>query len=125
MWCIPPKQVAAFVCAMEQVLDVYPRPHDPAYPVICMDETTKQCVKETRVPQPSAPGRAARYDADTVRDETAAWTKRRNACTTPAQCDSPPKMRASNFNACIRQYQVEATTSELTLTRLNRQSLEL
>ena len=44
MWCIPPKQDAAFVCGLEQVVDVYTRPHDPAYPVICMDETTKQCV---------------------------------------------------------------------------------
>ncbi len=41
MWCIPPMQDAAFVCAMEQVLDVYMRPHDPAQPVVCMDETTK------------------------------------------------------------------------------------
>ncbi len=36
MWCIPPKQDAAFVCSMEQVLDVYTRPHDPARPVVCM-----------------------------------------------------------------------------------------
>ena len=41
MWCIPPKQDAAFVCAMEPVLDVYTRPLDPAHPMVCMDETTK------------------------------------------------------------------------------------
>ena len=71
MWCIPPKHDAAFVCAMEQVLDVYTRPHDPARPVVCMDETTKQCVKETRTPQPLAPGRAARYDAEYERNGVA------------------------------------------------------
>lgn len=56
---------------MEQVLDVYTRPHDPLYPVICMDETTKQCVKETRLPQPPAPGRPARYDAEYERNGVA------------------------------------------------------
>ena len=59
------------MCAMEQVLDVYTRAHDPACPVICMDETTKQCVKETREPQPTAPGRAARYDAEYERNGVA------------------------------------------------------
>ena len=56
---------------MEQVLDVYTRPHDPAHPVVCMDETTKQCVKETRAPQPPAPGHPARYDAEYERNGVA------------------------------------------------------
>ena len=68
MWCIPPKEDAAFVCAMEQVLAVYTRPHDPANPVICMDETRKQCVRETRVALPAAPGHPARYDAEYERN---------------------------------------------------------
>jgi hypothetical protein len=42
MWCIPSEQNAAFVCAMENVLEVYKRPHDPSRPVICLDETSKQ-----------------------------------------------------------------------------------
>ena len=62
---------AAFVCAMEQVLGVYTRPQDPAYPFTCMDETTKQCVKETRVPQPVASGRPARFDAEYERNGVA------------------------------------------------------
>jgi len=56
---------------MEQVLDVYTRPHDPARPVVCMDETTKQCVREKRVPRPAAPGRAARFDAEYERNGVA------------------------------------------------------
>jgi DDE superfamily endonuclease len=47
---------------MEDVLTVYQRPHDPVYPVICMDETSKQLVGETRVSLPVAPGQPQRED---------------------------------------------------------------
>ena len=56
------------MCAMEQVLAVYTRPHDPTHPVICMDETRKQCVRETRLPLPAVPGQPARYDAEYERN---------------------------------------------------------
>ena len=68
MWCIPPQQNAAFVCAMENVLEVYTRPYDAAYPVICMDESSKQCAQEVRPPQGMRPGHAARYDAEYQRN---------------------------------------------------------
>lgn len=38
MWCIPPNQNAAFVAAMEDVLEVYSRAYNPDIPVVCMDE---------------------------------------------------------------------------------------
>ena len=44
---IPPAANAAFVAAMEDVLEVYTRPHDPARPLVCLDETSKQLVAET------------------------------------------------------------------------------
>jgi hypothetical protein len=44
---------------MEDVLEVYQRPHDPARPVVCLDETSKQLISETRVPIPAKPGRPA------------------------------------------------------------------
>ena len=47
---------------MEDVLDVYRRPYDSAIPVICMDETTKQLLADTREPVPLASGQAARVD---------------------------------------------------------------
>jgi len=47
---------------MEQVLDVYKRPWDPRYPVICMDESPKQLIAETRKPIPCSPGKPAKYD---------------------------------------------------------------
>jgi hypothetical protein len=47
---------------MEDVLDVYTRPYDPRYPQVCMDETSKQLLREVRPPQRPAPGHPARVD---------------------------------------------------------------
>lgn len=47
---------------MEMVLDVYKRPYDQQFPVVCMDESPRQLVGETRTPIPAEPGRPARYD---------------------------------------------------------------
>lgn len=49
---------------MEDVLDVYCRPYDPARPVVCMDETCKQLVAEVRPPIPAAAGQSERYDVE-------------------------------------------------------------
>ncbi|MCK9405943.1 MAG: IS630 family transposase [Methanothrix sp.] len=61
-WVIPPEQNGSFVANMEMVLDVYKRPFDPLHPIICMDESPKQLISETRKPIPAAPGRSAKYD---------------------------------------------------------------
>jgi hypothetical protein len=71
MWCIPPKSSAEFVQHMEDVLEVYHRPYDPARPVVCMDETNKQLIGEVREPLPPSPGRAERYDSVYVRNGVA------------------------------------------------------
>jgi hypothetical protein len=71
MWCIPPGRSAEFVCAMETVLNVYHRPYAPNFPVICMDETSKQLVAETRRPLPPLPGQPERYDYEYERHGTA------------------------------------------------------
>lgn len=47
---------------MEKVLEVYKRPYDKRFPVICMDESPKQLIRETRLPVPMSPGMPARYD---------------------------------------------------------------
>ena len=70
-WVIPPKANAEFVCAMEQVLEVYKRPYDPKHPVVCMDETNKQLTKQTRVPIPAHPGQPAREDHEYERNGVA------------------------------------------------------
>ncbi len=44
---------------MEDVLAVYTRPHDPDRPLVCLDESSKQLIAETRVPIPMKRGRPA------------------------------------------------------------------
>lgn len=61
MWVIPLAQNTAFVCAMERVLDVYHRPYDPVQPVVCLDESLKQLLCESRVPL-TLPDGSTRYD---------------------------------------------------------------
>jgi transposase len=46
-WVIP-KASADFVCAMEEVLDVYERPYERSHPVVCLDESPRQLISETR-----------------------------------------------------------------------------
>jgi DDE superfamily endonuclease len=53
---------------MEDVLEVYTRPYDPRFPVICLDETSKQLLREPRPGQPPAPGRPARVDYEYERE---------------------------------------------------------
>lgn len=47
---------------MENVLEIYKRPYSPAYPVVCMDESPRQLIKETRQVIPAEAGRIARQD---------------------------------------------------------------
>lgn len=68
MWCIPPEQDAAFVCQMEQVLEVYKRPYDARWPVVCMDEQPKQLISEVSPPLPVQPGHPACIDYEYVRE---------------------------------------------------------
>jgi hypothetical protein len=67
---IPPGQDAAFVAAMEDVLDVYCRPYDVRFPVVNMDEQPVQLVAETRTPLPMASGRPERHDYEYERRGT-------------------------------------------------------
>jgi hypothetical protein len=53
---------------MEDTLDVYKRPYDETHPLICMDESSKQHIKDTRQPIPAKPGAVARYDTEYERN---------------------------------------------------------
>ena len=46
-------------------------PYDPDYPVVCMDESSKQLIGEVREPVPCAPGQVARMDDEYVRNGVA------------------------------------------------------
>jgi hypothetical protein len=56
---------------MEDVLAVYALPYDPLYPVVCMDESSRQLIGEVHAPIPAAPGRPARMDHEYVRNGVA------------------------------------------------------
>lgn len=56
---------------MEDVLEVYRLPHDPRFPVVCMDESSKQLVGEVTAPIPLAPGRGRIMDHEYVRNGVA------------------------------------------------------
>lgn len=53
---------------MEDILEVYKRPYNPFYPLVCMDETSKQHIKETRIPIPAEPGKPEKYDYEYERN---------------------------------------------------------
>jgi DDE superfamily endonuclease len=68
---IPPDANAGFVAAMEDVLETYEKPRDPDRPLVCLDETSKQLVIETRAPIPAKPGQPARHDYEYKRNGVA------------------------------------------------------
>ena len=61
-WCVPPKVDAEYVWRMEDVIQTYLRPYDPAYPVVCFDEACKQLFGEVRPVLPMRPGSPAKQD---------------------------------------------------------------
>ena len=70
-WKIPPDQNASFVAAMEDVLEVYARPYDSNFPVVCMDESSVQLIDEVQNPVPAAPGHPELVDDEYVRNGVA------------------------------------------------------
>jgi hypothetical protein len=70
-WVIPPNADAEFAASMEQVLDMYARPYDFRFPVLCMDEQPIQLLKETRVPIAGTKKHPRRVDYEYERAGTA------------------------------------------------------
>ena len=66
-WVIPPEKNSDFVANMERVLDVYKKPYDPAFPVVCMDESPKQLIEEGKQFQSMKPGYETRVDYEYIR----------------------------------------------------------
>jgi transposase len=69
MWCVP-KVDGEYVARMEDVLDLYAEPPDPARPVVCLDESPLQLIGQVREPIPAAPGQVARVDYEYRRNGT-------------------------------------------------------
>ena len=70
-WVIPPEADAEFVACMEEVLETYEKPYDPACPVLCMDEQPVQLISETREPIAATKTHAKRVDYEYKRAGTA------------------------------------------------------
>ena len=70
-WVIPPEADAGFVAGMEEVLETYATPYNPARPVLCMDEQPVQLLKETRTPIPATATHGRRVDYEYERAGTA------------------------------------------------------
>jgi DDE superfamily endonuclease len=68
---MPPQGSAAFVSAMEDVIEVYHRPYDATHPVVAVDEGGKQLIGEVRPPLPVRPGDAAKEDSEYERNGVA------------------------------------------------------
>lgn len=49
---------------MEGILTLYKQDYDPVYPIVCLDESSKQHLKETRIALPMEPGKPERYDTE-------------------------------------------------------------
>ncbi|MFX8684981.1 IS630 family transposase, partial [Acinetobacter baumannii] len=69
MWCIS-RIDGTYAARMEDVLDLYAEPPDPARPVVCFDESPTQLVGEVRQSIPARQGRPARYDYEYRRNGT-------------------------------------------------------
>ena len=70
-WVIPPEADGEFAAHMEEVLETYAKPYDPACPVLCMDEQPVQLLKETRRPIPATARHGRRVDYEYERAGTA------------------------------------------------------
>jgi transposase len=66
-WCIPLVN-SAFAAAMEEVLELYETPYDPQRPKVNFDESSKQLIKEKRLPLPAQPGQLERFDYEYERN---------------------------------------------------------
>lgn len=69
MWCIG-RITAEYRERMYDLLGLYAKPHDPAEPVVCLDEKSKQLLEQTRRPIPAAPGEIAKEDYEYKRAGT-------------------------------------------------------
>ena len=121
-WCIP-EASGEYVARMEDVLETYKRPYDPRYPVICLDETSRQLIGETRPSLPPKPGHVKKTDYEYRRNGTVnlfmmfePWTGWRHVEVTShrTRCD---------FAECVRklvdEYCPEAEKVVLVMDNLN------
>ncbi len=102
MWCIP-KVDAAYVAAMEDVLELYAEPRDPKRPVICFDESPTQLIDEVRPPIPAEPGQLERFDFEYRRNGTVNLFVFLDAHRPWRKVKVTERRTAADFAACMRE----------------------
>ena len=100
---------------MEEVLEVYQRPYDGNEVLVCMDETSKQQVKETRVPRPAAPGLSAAYDYEYERNGVSSLFMLFAGSTVPGPTDCQSRHPARRGQCLAESTQPGCDTSGLAL----------
>ena len=94
---------------MEDVLETYQKPRDPERPLVCLDETSKQLVIETRRPIPAKPGQPIRYDYEYERNGVA------NIFMTFAPLEGWRKVKVTDQHAAVDYAQVLKELSDVHL----------
>ncbi len=109
---------------MEDVLAVYALPYDPDYPVVCMDESSRQLIGEVHEPIPAAPGRPACVDHEYVRNgvaqlviEVEPLAGRRHVAV--KRSAGPPRTGLCGSGACWTRGYPDAVKVRLVLDNLN------
>jgi transposase len=102
MWCVP-KVDAAYVAAMEDVLDLYAEAPDPKRPVICFDESPTQLIGEVRQPIPAEPGQLERYDCEYRRNGTVNLFVFLDAHKPWREVKVTDRRTKTDFAACMRE----------------------
>jgi hypothetical protein len=112
---------------MEDVLELYAEPHDPARPVVCFDEASKELHGRVAEPIPAAPGSPAEEDYEYTRHGTAnlfvivePLAGRRHVTVTDRR--TIPDFAAQMKYLCDEMYP-EATTIRVVLDNLNTHAL--
>jgi transposase len=125
MWCIP-KVDAEYVACMEDVLDLYGEPADPARPVICFDESPTQLIGEVRSPIPAKPDQLERYDCEYRRNGTANLFVFLDAHRSWRRVKVTDRRAAEDFAHCMRDlvdvHFPEAETIRVVLDNLSTHS---
>lgn len=88
---------------MEAVLDLYALPRDPRRPLVCMDEATKQLVKEITPPMPAGPGQAERIDYEYERNGVGTMFMMCAPLEGWRQVDVRAQKTAVDYAQCLRE----------------------
>ena len=121
MWCVP-KVDAAYVAAMEDVLDLYGEPPDPTRPVICFDESPTQLIGEVRAPIPAEPGRLERFDFEYKRNGTVNLFIFLDVNRPWRKVKVTERRAAADFSQCMRELSDEAKKIRVVMDNLSTHS---